>query len=453
MKKIKIICVFLISIFIFNLNVSAASGYLKVSSSTVNVKSKFKVTVNIVDAAAWNIHVTSSGPVSNCSINEADVTSNAKNTNKTFSINCTATKEGTITIELSGDITSSKNGVPLILSEKKTIKAVAATKKTTTKPQATTKTQTETKPQTTTKKITTTSKVKSDNNKLKEITVDGYILNKINDNNYTLKVSKTVSNINITAYAEESTSIVTGTGNHELNIGDNNIEIIITSESGLKNIINIKVTKKDEYYIEDLEEALNNNITDITIEKDTIIKKEDLDKIKEKNKTINFNYYDENNEKEYTWIVDGSLLEETNDFLSTVTIESKNKKEMMKESKSADGLYIGIEEKNSIPSNIKLKINTKDKFNNNDIIRNYGYNKKYTLIENNLKLDNNYLEFIIKTQKDYLLTTIDILNINEPIEKENTRNILPLLILFGIIIILIIYIILSNKKNKTTNQK
>lgn len=171
MKKIKLFCILLLSIFIFNVNVFAASGDLKVSSSSVTVKNKFTVTVNVSGAAAWNIHVTSTGPVSGCTINEADVTSDAKDTNKTFTANCTATKEGTITISLTGDITSSKDGKAVILSEKKTVKVTKAT--TTSK-----KTTTKSSNNTTTTKVTTTSKIKSDNNKIKEINVEGYVLKK-----------------------------------------------------------------------------------------------------------------------------------------------------------------------------------------------------------------------------------------------------------------------------------
>lgn len=447
MKKIKLFCILLLSIFIFNVNVFAASGDLKVSSSSVTVKNKFTVTVNVSGAAAWNIHVTSTGPVSGCTINEADVTSDAKDTNKTFTANCTATKEGTITISLTGDITSSKDGKAVILSEKKTVKVTKAT--TTSK-----KTTTKSSNNTTTTKVTTTSKIKSDNNKIKEINVEGYVLKKINDNNYTLSVSRKVTNVNVTAEPEDLTAKINNTGNHNLNIGENNIEIIVSSESGLKNTINIKITRKNEYYIDDLDEVLkDDNISDITIDKDTIIKKEDLDKIKESNKKINFNYYGEDEEPEYTWVIDGSKLDETNDFLSTVIIESKNKDEMMKKSNSPDGLYVGLEEKNNIPSNIKLKINTRNKFDNNTSVRNYGYDNNFTLVEENLNPNDNYLEFSITTAKDYLLTLIDITKVSNTNISDTQKNVTPLLILFGIIIILVIYIIFSKKKEKEAPTK
>ena len=106
MKKVKILFILFISIFVFNINVLAASGNLSVSSNSVYVGDSFTVSANISGVAAWNVHVNSSGPVSGCSIDEADTTADASDTNKTFSVTCTAIGEGIITITLSGDITS-----------------------------------------------------------------------------------------------------------------------------------------------------------------------------------------------------------------------------------------------------------------------------------------------------------------------------------------------------------
>ena len=121
MKKVKFLLVSLISLFAFNINVIAASGSLSVSSSNVYVGDKFTVTVNVRSAAAWNIHVSASGPVSGCSINQADATSDAMDTNKSFSATCTATGTGTISIILSGDVTSANDGNAVNVSGSKNV--------------------------------------------------------------------------------------------------------------------------------------------------------------------------------------------------------------------------------------------------------------------------------------------------------------------------------------------
>ena len=121
MKRLRFLVVLVISIFIFNINVYAVSGSLSVSSSNVYAGDSFTVSVNINSAAAWNVHVSASGPVNNCEINEADVTEDAEDTSKTFSTICTATGEGTIVITLSGDVTSASDGVANPISNSKNI--------------------------------------------------------------------------------------------------------------------------------------------------------------------------------------------------------------------------------------------------------------------------------------------------------------------------------------------
>jgi len=102
MKKFNELLVFIISLFIFSTGVNAASGAsLSVSSSNVYVGDTFTVSVNATEIASWAIHVAAEGPVSGCSINEADSPTDVAtvgNRNKTFSATCTATGTGTITV-------------------------------------------------------------------------------------------------------------------------------------------------------------------------------------------------------------------------------------------------------------------------------------------------------------------------------------------------------------------
>ena len=102
-------------------NAFAASGSLSVSSGSVYVGDSFTATVNVSGAAAWNVHMTSSGPVSDCAINQADATADAADTNKSFSATCKATGTGTITIKLAGDVTSAADGNAVNVSGSKTV--------------------------------------------------------------------------------------------------------------------------------------------------------------------------------------------------------------------------------------------------------------------------------------------------------------------------------------------
>ena len=111
MKKFKILIFVFVLFFTSNLKVFASAN-LSVSSGSVNVGDSFTVSVNMSGAAAWNIHVNPNGPVSGCVINQADATADALDTSKTFSASCTTTGVGIITLNLTGDITSSSDGIP-----------------------------------------------------------------------------------------------------------------------------------------------------------------------------------------------------------------------------------------------------------------------------------------------------------------------------------------------------
>ena len=121
MKKVVLFIISLISIFAFNTTVYAASGSLSVSSGSVYVGDSFTVTANISSAAAWNVHTSTSGPVSGCIINQADASSDATDVNKSFTATCTATGEGTITIILSGDATSAADGNAVNISGSRSV--------------------------------------------------------------------------------------------------------------------------------------------------------------------------------------------------------------------------------------------------------------------------------------------------------------------------------------------
>ena len=85
MKKIKILLISLISMFAFNTSVYAASSSISVSSGNVYVGDSFTVSLYVTSSAAWNVHVTSSGPVSGCTIHQADASADALDTNRSFS--------------------------------------------------------------------------------------------------------------------------------------------------------------------------------------------------------------------------------------------------------------------------------------------------------------------------------------------------------------------------------
>lgn len=465
MKKIKILLISLISMFAFNTNVYAASSSISVSSGNVYVGDSFTVSLYVNSSAAWNVHVTASGPVSGCTIHKADASDDALDTNRSFSATCTATGEGTIVIRLSGDVTSASDGNAVSVSGSRSVsvsqKPAPAPSPTPSQPGNNNNNNNNHQTNNNNNKQNSTQNDddnKSKNNNIKNISVDGYNLIKVDSNNYTLSVTNDVTNINVKATAEDSNSKVTGTGNHNINVGENNIEIIVTAENGSQNKINIKVTRKDGYYLEDLDSILNNNkITDIniTIKSDTIITKEDLEKIKNSKKTVKFNYYNVDKSLAYSWIIDGSKIKTTSNLSTIITSDSDNKKDILKLSNYADGLFVVLKQ-NDLPSGTKLKLFVGNKYENNDFVNVYSYrNNKLYLLKNKIKLDNGYIEFSLDNTSEYFVTmsTIPNTDITTSVENNEKISILPVIILIICLIVIgiIIIFIIKNKKKKKSN--
>ena len=107
MKKAKLILIFTIVCFAFMPRVFA-TNYMSVSKDNIKVGETFNVNVNFEEIKSWEIDITSTGPVGECTINEADDTSNDNNVPKEFNTVCTSTGVGTITVTLTGNVTKAK---------------------------------------------------------------------------------------------------------------------------------------------------------------------------------------------------------------------------------------------------------------------------------------------------------------------------------------------------------
>ncbi len=446
MKNIKILLTTFISMFAFILNAYAASGYLTTSSTNVYVGDTFTVSVNVSQAAAWNIHVNATGPVSGCFINQADATADALDTNKTFSATCKATSTGTISLLLTGDVTSATNGIAVNVSGNRTVTVTERPAPTPT-PKPTPKPSTNNN-----QNIDTRSK----NNNLKEISAEKYELVKVDNNNYTLTIPNDITSININAQAEDKLAKVTGTGPHNINVGENNIEVIITAENGSQNKINIKVTRKDGYYLDDLNAVLNQPLKELNVivNSDTIITSEHLEMIKNSGKTVNFNYYNDEKKLIYSWIVNGSKLKNTKDLLTTITNETTNKKDILRLSNYADGLFVQLKQTGDVLNGLEIKLFVGTKYNNDEVVSVYSYQKesnKLELVKQDIKVEDGYIKFNLKDSNDYFVTMSVISNCNNDVAKNNTSSLIYkvlIIILSLVVIVLSIYTIKIIKKNK-----
>ena len=202
----------------FVASVKAAPSYsFNVSQGTIENGRTVTASVTVRNTAAWNIKITSSGNTYGCSNAWADATSNGNDTTKTFSTTCKASSIGTIAFTVSGDITSS-DGSNIGVSGGKSVNVV------------------EPRPASTV-------------NKLSSIKVEGYEISpEFNEDTleYSVDVPSTVNSVKISTAKKDSRSSVEGDGEKEVSEGSNRFEIIVTAESGAKNVYIVVINVKDE---------------------------------------------------------------------------------------------------------------------------------------------------------------------------------------------------------------
>lgn len=302
----------------------------------------------------------------------------------------------------------------------------------------------------------------SKNNNIKSLSVEGYELVKVDNNNYTLTVSNDITSINVNATAEDSKAKVTGTGVKELQVGENNIEVIVTSESGSQNKINIKVTRKDGYYLEDLDAVLKNEKlqdADIIINADSKITIEQLNQIKNSKKTIRFNYYDENKKLIYSWSVNGKEIKDAKEFNTSITFATENVKEIYKLSNYADGLYVNFKHTGDLSTGTKIKLYVGDKFEDGSNVNVYHYNindKKLEFVKDNLKVTDGYIEFEVENCSEYFVTMSTIGNV---VKQETSSNlstifaIIELVVIIGLVVFIFIKLKPIKKDDKDNNTE
>lgn len=286
-----------------------------------------------------------------------------------------------------------------------------------------------------TSKIVDKKSNKSNNTNLKELKVEGFELNKIDDNHYSLNVNNSVKSINVLATAEDNNATVNGIGLHELNVGKNEINLEVVAQNGNIKTILLSVNRNDKLTINDLKEVINDkDIEDIEIliDNDTTITKEYLKLIKESKRTVIFSYYNEDNKKMYSWIVNGKKIDKLLDINTSIGLNKNNVKIIKRVSNYADGIFINFKHNGSLPNGISIQIYVGDKFENRDDVNLYYYNEKNNILElklESIKVQKEYIKFSINHCSDYFVTMSN-LKIN-----NKSNNIFPIIIIIELVIV------------------
>ena len=148
-------------------------------------------------------------------------------------------------------------------------------------------------------------------------------------------------------------------------------------------------------------------------------------------------------------------LKKINDLTTTITNDSENKKDILRLSNYADGLFFELKQTDNLPLGIKLKIFVGDKYKNNDLVNVYGYvknNDKLKLVSNKVKVEKGYIEFDVIDATDYFVTMSTIPSSDKVVTSTKNSSSPILLIIIGILSLLVIGLIIAfiikNKKNK-----
>ena len=464
MKK-KIMIVLLLFGLIFQTKiVKAASGSLSVSSRNVIVGNSFTVSVYVNQAAAWNVHVTSSGPVSGCTIDQADGTADAMNTSKSFQTTCTATGAGTINISLSGDVTGVEDGNAVGLYGSATVTvsnpAPPPTPNPTPSPSPTpsptpapsynptpSNNNNSNNRNNNIQSPVTAGEEKSSNANIKEISIENFQLKKDDDVNYSLIVNHIVEDITIKAIAEDEKSSVKGAGKVKLKVGDNKFEIIVTAENGDTKTYYVNVKRKEnEYPISDIDDALKekDKIVSIIIKDEDKITKDILDKIKKSKKQVSFKKVDDEKNDIYTWTIDGNKLGQLVEFSPKIGFEFKRKDKFDTKAGFRTGKYIELSSM-KIPKST-LKINVKNTFKDGEKVNVYYYDEdknEIVLVKDNIIVKGNEVEFTTTKGKNYFITRATI-------DKTSKNYFKPLAIIESVA--LVVLGILLFQKNGSKNE-
>lgn len=308
----------------------AISGALSVSTGSVQVGDKFTVSVNLSAVAAWNVHVVASGPVTGCVINQVDATSDALDTNKTFSTECTTTGEGTATISLSGDATSGVSGETITLSSSKSVTIVAKPEpvvEPTPEPAATQAAPAAAKPAVSAGPQVKAEPVdnRSKNNNVGEILVNDVVV-AMSDGRYLAKVSYVTEKAVVAVTPEDAKASVVGSGEYELELGDNEVEIVVTAENGAENRVVLNIKRREYYKLSDLDWILENgdiSNAEIIIGDDDALSIAMVKRLQDSGKEIKFSKRTEGDDGavlEESWVinevVDDGVVEDGADWLA-----------------------------------------------------------------------------------------------------------------------------------------
>ncbi len=259
MKKIlKTLFIFILSMTVYNA-VNAASVTISPTEKTIAPGEKVNISAGVVEAAGWDLEITTSGGT--LSGNLADADSSGTETTKTvLTPTFTANAEGTYTITVKGEVTYEDASSDIGIAKK----TVSATSKITVKAADDNNNQSSSGNNSSSNNSSTgdnnsssnsnsssnnsgsTTVTKSSNNKLSNLGIrpNDFSGFKANTTKYSVTVPNSVSEVEVYATAQDSKATVSGTGKMQLDVGSNQAKVVCTAEDGTTKTYVINISRK-----------------------------------------------------------------------------------------------------------------------------------------------------------------------------------------------------------------
>ena len=199
----------------------------------------------------------------------------------------------------------------------------------------------------------------------------------------------------------------------------------------------------------------SSDTVDITLKDGDKLSSNMVQSIKGSGKKVNLNYYDNNKKLLYTWMVDGSKIENTNSFLTKVSASDGENSVVKKLVNNVDGTLITLDNKDLLPKGTMLKYYVGDKYKNGDVVNVYYHNlydEKLDEVGSKLVVKDGYVTFNTSKGSDYFVTLDNLGNESEVTTTGTKKSINIFLIIsiieFIVIIGLLVYFLKFRDKNK-----
>ena len=301
----------------------------------------------------------------------------------------------------------------------------------------------------------------SKDNLLKSISIVGYEIEfDKNTLEYSIEVDNLVEKVDISAATNHDAATYEVVGNDKLKVGLNAIKINVTAESGDVKTYVIHVTRKNNSpttTIENLGNTIEKSTADEIIieikDANTTLDTKVIDLLKKSKKVYVVNNYDGELIR-YSWTINSKNIGDIKTIETLINFKTENEDKINALTNHAKSIYLNFTHEGELPKGTKIKIYVGDQYKDKSIVNLYYYNdskNKMELIEEELKVENGYVEIEIDHCSDYIITKAEVgkpgFNIFVPITIVETA------IIVSYIIIKFIPLKLLSKGKKTKKKK